>query len=123
MPKKIFKQVKLPMQQPDRCMDCPLLGMIPAVEREFGSQETLVCLATHHAMNARIARSKASEHTAKHPLKRWCDDDWERWQQEPMYGNFPIRITDYGRYRDLFVRECMEFQIIFHSKRGPKPKR
>lgn len=122
MPKKIFTPIKLPKLQPDCCMDCPLLGLIPKEEREFGSQETLVCLATHHAMNARIARSKKSEHTPKHPLKRYCDNDWDRWQLEPYFGNYPIRVVDLSRYRDSFIREFIEFRIIFHSDRGRKPK-
>ena len=75
----------------------------------------------HYAMNARIARSKKSEHTPKHPLKRYCDNDWERWQSEPYFGNYPVRLVDLSRYRDLFVREVMEFKIIFHD-RGRKPK-
>ena len=122
MPKKIYSQIKLPRVQPNCCMDCPLLGQIPKHERQFGSQETLVCLATHHAMSTRIARSKASEHTTKHPLKRSCDGEWERWQMEPYFGSIPIRITDISKYRDAFVRDFLEFTIIFHERRGRKPK-
>ena len=70
MPIKPFKQIQLRPEQPDCCNECPLLGLIPEAEREFGSQETLVCLGTRHALNARIARSRKSEHTPKHPLKQ-----------------------------------------------------
>ncbi len=122
MPKKIFKLIKIPREQPDSCMNCPLLGEIPKSERPKGSQETLVCLATQHAMSARFARSKASEHTIKHPLNRFCDSDWERWLSEPYYGNYPIRMVDISKYRDPFVRNYLEFRIIFNEKRGRKPK-
>jgi hypothetical protein len=122
MPKRIFTHVKLPITQPDNCFGCPLLGQIPKHERQFGSQETFVCLATHHAMSARIARSRASEHTTKHPLKRPCDTNWERWQLEPYFGKFPVRMVDVNKYRDPFVRDNLEFHIIFHDPRGRKKK-
>ena len=119
MPRKIYEKVKLPSQQPDMCELCPLLGRIPPEEREPGSQETLVCLGTGDAMNTRIARSRASKHDSKHPLKRWCDKLWERWQMEPLYGNLPVRIVDLCRYRDPYIRS-RQLVIKFHSKRGPK---
>ncbi len=121
MPKKIFNQVKIPKLQPDCCMDCPLLGEIPKEERPKGTQENLVCLGTHFAMSARAARSKSSNHDTKHPLKRSCDEDWDRWHQTPYFGNIPIRVIDISRYRDPFVRNYLEFRIIFPSSRGRKP--
>lgn len=121
MPAKPFKQIQLHPEQPDCCNECPLLGLIPEAEREFGSQETLVCLGTRHALNARIARSRKSEHTPKHPLKRWCDDEWERWQEEPYFGKLPVRKIDVSRYRDPWERS-QQLPIIFHNKRGRKPK-
>ena len=122
MPAKPFKQIQLHPEQPDCCNECPLLGLIPEAEREFGSQETLVCLGTRHALNARIARSRKSEHTPKHPLKRWCDDEWERWQEEPYFGKLPVRKIAVSRYRDPWERS-QQFPIIFHNKRGRKPKK
>ena len=122
MPIKPFKQIYLRPEQPDCCNECPLLGLIPEAEREFGSQETLVCLGTRHALNARIARSRKSEHTPKHPLKRWCDDEWERWQEEPYFGKLPVRKIDVSRYRDPWERS-QQLPIIFHNKRGRKPKK
>ena len=121
MPKKIYTQIKLPREQPNSCMSCPCLGAIPKHERRKGSQETLVCLATHHAMSARLARSKASDHDSKHPLKRSCDADWDRWQADPYFGSYPIRMVDISKYRDPFVRDYLEFHIIFHETRGRKP--
>ena len=122
MPKKIYTQVKLPREKPDCCMNCPLLGEIPKYERKPGSQETLVCLATHHAMSIRLAKSKASEHTTKHPLHRPCDMEWERWIADPYYGSYPVRMMDISKYRDPFIRNYLEFRIIFHDKRGRKAK-
>ena len=121
MPAKPFKEIKLPPNQPDCCLECPLLGEIPVTERQFGSQETLVCLGTREAMNARISRSRASAHDAKHPLHRYCDEEWERWQEEPYHGKLPVRKIDISRYRDPWVR-TQQLPIIFHSKRGRKPK-
>lgn len=121
MPKKLFSKVKLPIEKPDRCMDCPLLGEIPKEEKQKGNQANLVCLGTQMAMSARAARSKASEHDTKHPLKRPCDGEWERWLQPPYFGNIPIRAIDISRYRDPFVRNFLEFRIIFPEKRGRKP--
>jgi hypothetical protein len=121
MPAKPFKQVELKPQQPDCCLECPLLGQIPPGERKPKSQETLVCLGTRHALNARIARSRASAHDSKHPLKRWCDEDWERWQEDPYFGKLPVRKIDISRYRDPWERS-QQLPIIFHEKRGPKPK-
>ena len=122
MPAKPFIHVQLPPIQPDCCAECPLLGEIPKSERKFGSQETLVCLGTREAMNARISRSRSSKHDVKHPLKRYCDEDWERWQEEPYYGKLPVRKIDISRYRDPWVRS-QQLPIIFHEKRGPKPKK
>lgn len=122
MPKKIYNKIKLPILQPDCCMDCPLLGEIPQEERQRGTQENLVCLGTHYAMSARAARSKASEHDTKHPLKRSCDGEWERWHQIPYYGEIPVRAIDINKYRDSFTRNYLEFRIIFPSQRGRKPK-
>ena len=121
MPAKPFKDVKLPPEQPDCCNDCPLLGLIPQHERKFGSQETLVCLGTRHALNARICRSRASDHDTKHPLHRPCDEDWERWHEDPYFGQLPVRKIDISRYRDPWERS-QQLPIIFHEKRGPKPK-
>jgi len=80
-----------------------------------------VCLGTRHALNARISRSRKSDHTPKHPLKRPCDDEWERWQEEPYYGKLPVRKIDISRYRDPWERS-QQLPIIFHSKRGRKKK-
>lgn len=121
MPKKCFIKVKLPGDKPDCCFCCPLLGEIPKEERQGnGSQAILVCLGTEYAMSVRAARSKASDHDSKHPLKRPCDQDWERWMDSPYFGELPIRTQDMSRYRDPFVRNHLQFRIKFPEKRGPK---
>lgn len=121
MPAKPYKDVELPRLQPDCCNECPLLGLIPKHRRKPKSQETLVCLATGEALSARLARARASTKDAKHKLKRYCDDDWDRWQEDPYYGKLPVRKIDLSIYRDPWVRS-RELTIIFHEKRGPKPK-
>ena len=53
MPKRIFVKVKLPPQQPDRCLDCPLLGLIPEEERKHNSKKTYVCMKMAKALAGR----------------------------------------------------------------------
>ena len=61
MPKKNFIKVKIAPVQPDRCTDCPLLGIVPKHQRPKGSLETYVCIPTRHAMTSRLIRSRVSE--------------------------------------------------------------
>lgn len=114
--------IKIPINQPDCCADCPLLGAIPENERRPRSQEVLVCLATWEAMSARFSRSRASTKDAKHPLHRPCDQKWERWQMAPFNGSYPVPYEAMNRYREKYKNEYMQFRIIFHDKRGRKPK-
>lgn len=120
MPKKRFENVKLPLLQPDRCMDCPLLGAIPKSERRPGSQEALVCLGTWHAMTVRFSRVRKSGRDSKHPLTRPCDAKWERWQEAPIYGRYPVPYEAMNRYREEYIKEHKQFHIIFHDNRGRK---
>ncbi len=41
---------------------------------------------------------------------------------KPYYGSIPIRLIDYSKYRDSFVRSHLSFRIIFHEKGGRKQK-
>ena len=61
MPKRNFIKVKIAPVQPDRCSDCPLLGIVPKHQRPKGSLETYVCIPTRHAMTSRLIRSRVSE--------------------------------------------------------------
>ena len=42
--RKNYISVKLAIEQPNRCIDCPLLGLIPKQQRPKGSKESHVCL-------------------------------------------------------------------------------
>lgn len=88
MPKKVFEYIVIPKNQPDRCRDCPLLGLIPADEREKGSKQTHICMAFIHQggiMAGRFTLSRKSEHDQRHPLHRLCDKKWEIWH-DPRRG-------------------------------------
>ena len=118
MPKKNVIWIKLDIEQPDSCTQCPMLGLIPKYRLQRGSQETRICVATRHAMSARASRSKASEHDSKHPLHRSCDAFYHAWAEK---GGRGIPTTAYIEER-LPYEEHQQLPIIFHSKRGPKPK-
>lgn len=118
MPKHNVIKVKIPIEQPDCCTLCPLLGLIPKWRLERGSQETYICVATRHAMTARASRSKASAHDAKHPLHRSCDPFYHLWAEKGWRG---IPAAAYNEER-LPYEENQQLPIIFHSKRGPKTK-
>ena len=66
MPKRNFIKVRIPMQRPDCCMQCPLLGVVPKHQRPKGSMETYVCIPTRNAMTSRLVKSKVSGGDAKH---------------------------------------------------------
>ena len=118
MPKRNFINQKLPLQQPDCCAECPLLGIIPQEARKYGSYETLVCLGTMDAMTQRQSKIRASRRDSKHPLHRYCDTRWQAWTL--LEGHeFPISIESYNRYRLPYE---MSFQplIRFHKRGRPR---
>ena len=98
MPIKPFIKTKIPMEQPDCCALCPLLGLIPKEERPFGSKETHVCIARQEAMSGRGITVRKSQRDSHHPLKRPCDDYWQTWY-EGGRGSYPIKKEFYIRYR------------------------
>ena len=117
MPKRNFINQKLPLQQPDCCAECPLLGIIPQEARKYGSYETLVCLGTMDVMTQRQSKIRASRRDSKHPLHRYCDTRWQAWTL--LEGHeFPISIESYNRYRLPYE---MSFQplIRFHKRGRP----
>ena len=121
MPKRNFINQKLPLQQPDCCAECPLLGIIPQEARKYGSYETLVCLGTMDAMTQRQSKIRASRRDSKHPLHRYCDTRWQAWTL--LEGHeFPISIESYNRYRLPYE---MSFQplIRFHKRGRPKKEK
>ena len=57
MPKILYIPRKLPLEQPDRCELCPLIGVIPKEERESGKRERYYCLGVFDAeTEAKISR-------------------------------------------------------------------
>ncbi len=114
MPKKIYKQIKLPVKQPDCCTECPLLGVIPKEELPKKCRETRVCLMTHDAMTPSLSRSQKSTKDKHHPLKRYCDHEWDLYHHPPLNGNFNLRIVDWIRYR-MPYEERKVLSIKFHK--------
>lgn len=122
MPKIIFTDIPLHEDEPDRCMDCPLLGLIPKEERQYGRQQSHVCLGTRESLSERMIRARKSDKDAKHKLDRPCTRSnlWEVWQQkEPLPGIMRIRTVDYNRYRLAFIHSG-QMVIKFRKPRTKK---
>ena len=113
MPKRVFRRIKLPMEQPDCSAVCPLLGLIPKSERPKGSKETHVCIAKQEAISGRGIRVKKSERDSHHPLRRPCDEEYELWTRLPG-GCYPMKDEFYLRYRLPFQAD-MQMIIKFHK--------
>jgi len=113
MPSRNFIKVKIPPVQPDRCLDCPLLGVIPKELRKKGSQQTYVCLGTYDAMSARFIRSRVSEADKNHVRHRWCENYWNAWVQLPEQ-KFSISTKAYNTFRKPYEEQMM-FTIKFHT--------
>ena len=118
MPANKNIKIKITTEQPDACVQCPLIGLIPKWRLPFGCQETHICTATREAMTARKARSKRSEADAKHPRHMFCDHKWDAWRQLGVYG-IPRQVYIEER---LPYEQSQQLPIIFHDKRGPKSK-
>lgn len=112
MPRQPFEQVRLPSEKPDRCFDCPLLGIIPEAERyKKNSKKTHVCIGTRGALTRRGIKIRASEKDANHPLHRPCDNVWSRWMTLP--GHKLGILRDYmAKYREPFIQQ-LEMVIDF----------
>lgn len=93
-----YQKVKLPAVKPDRCVDCPLLGLVPAgVARPRYSKKSHLCIGTAVAMSKAKTEIRASEsNDPKHPLERPCDEHWERWMAYPRQ----ILRVNKALYRD-----------------------
>ena len=107
-------KVQLPAMQPDRCRDCPLLGMIPKyIERPKNSKETMICIGTMEAMSKRAADKRASECDSHHPLRRPCDDGkWQMWMTYPQ-RRLPVNQSNYKECRYPY-EQTLQMQIKFH---------
>ncbi|MCD8266449.1 MAG: hypothetical protein LUC33_04765 [Prevotellaceae bacterium] len=119
MPRAVFKKIEVPFKQPDRCADCPFVGLIPEGQRLKNGKETHVCLATFDAMSRRaIYLRKSAKLEDGKTLKRWCDEDWERWREE---GYLNITHENLKTYRDPYDR-TRQMVIKFHYK-GKTPQK
>ena len=118
MPKRNLIKIKVEREQPDACVQCPFIGLVPKYRLDYGEQNTHVCIATRKAMTARKARSKRSQADAKHPRHRDCDELWEAWRER---GYFCVPQTAYISER-MPWEEGQQLPIIFPEKRGPKKK-
>lgn len=117
MPKKIFTQIQLPLEQPDRCADCPLLGLIPDNLRSPNPEDrfkSLVCVGTSAAITKKFSEIRASQRDNHHPLHRPCDSRWNAWQQMPR-REFPVKIQVYNTYLEPYHR-TKELRINFNWK-------
>ena len=114
MPKRLSVFVKLPEKQPDRCQDCPLLGLIPMEMRKHGSKKTHVCLGTYPDLKA-IAKRKTSlrksDETRSKPLVRPCDKLWHAWIKLPK-RQFPLNINAYNKFRQPYIN-ALQYTIDF----------
>lgn len=112
MPKRLFVLQQLPPIKPDRCIDCPLLGLIPADRRKKGSKKTMVCLGTMKAISQESTRIAESERAGtKHILHRPCDAKYAAWLTLPQ-AKFGISIQAYNECRVPYEQR-MEYTIDF----------
>ena len=115
MPRKNFIRIRIPALQPDRCIDCPLLGLVPKRQLPKGSLETFVCMPTRNAMTARLTRSKVSEADKKHPRHRYCERLWPAWATLSN-GVYNLSYRVYLEER-LPLEESMQLPIKFHTRK------
>lgn len=104
MPIKTTIPIKLPMDVPDRCMECPLLGSLPQHQRQHKSQKTFVCIPTLKALSYRFISSRRSEHDAKHPMHKPCENVFNLWALSGR-GHYAMAKTDYMVYRLPFEQK------------------
>lgn len=111
MPKRNFIPVQLAPEQYDKCVDCPLIGLIPENERKEGKRKKYVCLGTMKALTSKGVWIKASKRDAKHPLHRPCDSYWPAWMTLRR-REFNMSTPLYTKYR-LPYEQTIQPQIDF----------
>lgn len=118
MPRKIFTDIKLPSSEPDRCIDCPLLGLIPISERPKGTQQMHVCLGTAESLSKRLAEASKSAKDSRHPLDRPCRGGlWQIWLEKDIKpGYVSVRVIDYVHYRMPQIN-CGRLYIKFRNSK------
>ena len=98
MPKRNFIPTQLAPIQYDRCIDCPLCGLIPETERKEGKRKKYVCMGTMKALTSKGVWIKASKRDQKHPLHRPCDTYWPAWMTLVRH-EFALSMILYTKYR------------------------
>lgn len=129
MPKTIYTPRQLPMEQPDRCELCPLIGVIPKNERRKGKRERYFCLGIFEAETDENGDPVLDEHgqqqmshprlsskgitvsamaTRKkgHLWHRPCDYTWQSWMTLPGRV-FGLPTDVFNAYRIPFEQEQM----------------
>lgn len=99
-----IQKVQLPENKPDCCRECKLLGLVP---RDYPMpkycKKTYLCIGVPKAMTEDKANKKESEcNDPKHPLKRPCDDHWDRWMTNP-HRILKVNKTFYRDSRDQYL--------------------
>ena len=113
MPRQATIPMKLPLEQPDTCAVCPLVGLIPKGQREGGVRQAYVCLGVPgEALTSKGIHSSAAAYKTKNrKLHRPCDTRWHAWTQLP--GRiFGISYAHYLQYRLPYEQGC-QLQIRF----------
>lgn len=109
MPKRNFIPVQLAPEQYDRCVDCPLIGLIPESERMEGVRKKYLCLGVgKKALTSKSVYLKASKRDAKHPLHRPCDNRWNAW------------MTLKGRVFNLSNQLYIKYRLPYEQTIEPK---
>ena len=92
------QKVQLTERKPDCCRECRLLGIVPkSYPAPKYSKKRFLCLGTLKAMSEDKTTKRESEsNDPKHPLKRPCDEHWDRW----MSNQGRIVCVNKALYRD-----------------------
>ena len=113
MPKKNYIPTPLAPMKYDRCIDCPLCGLIPKDERKQGKRMKYVCLGVNlKPLTSKGVWIKASKRDAKHPLKRPCDNYWDAWMATLKRREFNLGFIYYTKYR-LPFEQTVQLRINF----------
>lgn len=115
MPKRTIVPTQLPMEQPDCCAKCPLIGLIPKNQRQPGVRQSYVCLGVlGEALPSKGIWSSAADAKAKkRKLHRPCDTRWDAWAQLPG-RKFGMSYAHYLQYRLPYEQSS---QLIIHFKK------
>jgi hypothetical protein len=113
MSKQAIIPQEIPMEQPDTCARCPLLGLIPKEQRGKNVRQAYVCLGVLGvALTSKGIHSSAESYRKKNrKLHRPCDTRWHAWTQLPgrLFG---ISYANYLQYR-LPYEQGQQLQIKF----------